>query len=130
MDNAELPPFLDLLVGAEGPIFSVSTRRGPGQQSKSGRLLPKIEPLPGSLHAQYRRCNRSNCRCARGELHGPYYRRHWWEHGRQHWPYVRGGDLTRVQAGIAAWQRLQPPVWLMRQTLRQLMCMAREELGW
>jgi hypothetical protein len=34
--------------------------------------LPKIEPLPGSLHFEWRRCGRSNCRCASGRLHGHY----------------------------------------------------------
>lgn len=28
--------------------------------------------LPGSLVEQRRRCGKEGCRCARGELHGPY----------------------------------------------------------
>lgn len=28
--------------------------------------------LPGTLVAQRRRCGKGGCRCARGELHGPY----------------------------------------------------------
>lgn len=28
--------------------------------------------IRGSLQSQHRRCGRPSCRCARGELHGPY----------------------------------------------------------
>jgi predicted LPLAT superfamily acyltransferase len=29
--------------------------------------------LRGSIHTQWVTCGKSGCRCARGELHGPYY---------------------------------------------------------
>jgi hypothetical protein len=45
------------------------------------------EPLPkmavGSLHLEFRRCGRPNCRGRRGLLHGPYLVRRWREKGRQ-----------------------------------------------
>jgi hypothetical protein len=35
--------------------------------------LPRAAPfLAGSLVEQRRRCGKEGCRCARGELHGPY----------------------------------------------------------
>lgn len=35
--------------------------------------LPDIaETLHGSLASQTRRCGKESCRCARGQLHGPY----------------------------------------------------------
>jgi hypothetical protein len=37
-----------------------------------GRLPDVSEVLRGALTAQGRRCGKSTCRCARGELHGPY----------------------------------------------------------
>lgn len=40
-------------------------------QIKTENLLPKI--LPGTVHEQYVRCGKSNCKCSRGELHGAYY---------------------------------------------------------
>jgi hypothetical protein len=37
------------------------------------RGLPDLEEwLRGSLLSQQRRCGKAGCRCARGELHGPY----------------------------------------------------------
>ena len=37
-----------------------------------GRLPEVGEVLHGSLATQGRRCGKPTCRCARGELHGPY----------------------------------------------------------
>lgn len=37
-----------------------------------GRLPDVGEVLHGSLASQGRRCGKVGCRCARGELHGPY----------------------------------------------------------
>jgi len=97
--------------------------------SKSGGLLPKTKPLPGSLHAQFRRCGKANCRCAGGELHGPYFRRHWWSKGRQHWRYVRPSQVAEVRAGLARWRELHPPSWKMRQMIRELFRLADQEFG-
>ena len=44
--------------------------------------LPKT--LPGAVCAQWVRCCRPNCRCARGHLHGPYFYRFWREGARRH----------------------------------------------
>jgi hypothetical protein len=43
-------------------------------------MLPKIPPgavavADGAICAQMVRCGKSNCKCARGELHGPYFYR-------------------------------------------------------
>lgn len=37
-----------------------------------GRLPDVGEVLRGGLASQGRRCGKPTCRCARGELHGPY----------------------------------------------------------
>ena len=70
-------------------------------------MLPKIIPdkLPGAVCEQYLRCHKVNCRCARGELHGPYWYRFWRDaRGRQHKEYVRKGDLGAVRAACEAWR--------------------------
>lgn len=40
-------------------------------KTKTENLLPKI--LPGTVHEQYVRCGKANCKCSRGELHGAYF---------------------------------------------------------
>lgn len=62
--------------------------------------LPKI--LPGAVCAQLVRCGRPSCRCAQGQLHGPYYHRFWREGGKLRKAYVRPEDLENVQAQCAA----------------------------
>ena len=63
-------------------------------------MLPITIPdkLPGTVQPQYVRCGKPNCRCVRGELHGPFYYRFWRDHsGRQHKEYVRKADLEAVR---------------------------------
>src|SRR5437764_14682289 len=84
---------------------------------KTGDPLPKIGPLPGVLLANGVRCGKPSCRCARGELHGPYLYRRWREGGRQRRQYVRPADLERVRAALTEWKRLHPPVYRVRQQL-------------
>ena len=93
---------------------------------ENGGLFPKIIPLPGSLQKEWRRCGKANCRCARGALHGPYWVRRWWEHGKQRKAYVPRDRIVEVAASIAAWQTLHPPTWTMRQMLAELRRLEQE----
>ena len=70
--------------------------------------------LRGSLIAEKKRCGKPNCRCARGELHGPYYYRRWRDaSGRQRKEYVPREQAKRVRAtlerarGSNVWARLR-----------------------
>ena len=78
---------------------------------KNQKALPKIEIeagyLPGALIAERVRCGKPSCRCARGELHGPYHYRYWRAGGRLIKTYVRKADVDAVRAGCAEYQRLQ-----------------------
>ncbi len=64
-------------------------------ENKSEISLPKT--LPGAVCAQMVRCGKPTCKCARGELHGPYHYRFVWRNGRQHKLYVRQGDVAQIQ---------------------------------
>jgi hypothetical protein len=59
-------------------------------------LLPKT--LPGAVCAQLVRCGRPNCRCAHGDLHGPYWYHFHREGGRLLKRYVRREDVEAVRA--------------------------------
>jgi hypothetical protein len=69
------------------------------EQPKSDETLPKTV---GSLHLEFKRCGRPNCRCARGLLHGPYVYRHWREQGRQKKEYV---PMSRLSAVVLEMER-------------------------
>jgi hypothetical protein len=76
--------------------------------------------MPGSLHATYVRCGKASCRCARGALHGPYWRRQWREAGRTRRRYVRQNDVEGLQATLAAWREMHPPLSALRQRLTEI----------
>jgi hypothetical protein len=40
-------------------------------KTKTQNLLPKM--MPGTVHEQFVRCGKANCKCFSGELHGPYF---------------------------------------------------------
>ena len=101
-------------------------RRAGHPDPKNGDLLPKSEPLPGVLLANLVRCGKPTCRCARGELHGPYLYRRWREGGRQRRAYVGPQDAEQVRAALDEWRRLHPPAYAARQQLAELRRLLRE----
>ena len=85
--------------------------------NESPNSCPKVEPLPGSIHMEYRRCGTPTCRCAAGRQHGPYYVRRWWAGGRQHKTYVRGEQVVDALVATAAWRALMPSATMMTKTM-------------
>jgi hypothetical protein len=108
-----------------------SSRRAPSPREKC-HSVPKIVPLPGGLYAEWKRCNKMNCRCSEGgeTLHGPHLYRRWVENGRRRRQYVRAADADRVRAGIAEWRRLHPPARSTRELLAELRRLFREVDAW
>src|SRR5215210_5192520 len=52
---------------------SITTRQLRARRRRLARSLPDVEELiAGSVVDQGRRCGKEACRCATGELHGPY----------------------------------------------------------
>ena len=54
-------------------LAQLTVRQLRARRRRLARGLPDLEELlRGSLLSQQRRCGKAGCRCARGELHGPY----------------------------------------------------------
>ena len=54
-------------------MAGLSLRQLRERRRRIARQIPDLEALiAGSLQEQRRRCGKEGCRCARGELHGPY----------------------------------------------------------
>jgi hypothetical protein len=66
----------------------------PHAETESIKTLPKM--LPGVVCSEWKKCGKPSCRCARGELHGPYYYRYWREAGRLRKVYVARRDVVEV----------------------------------
>jgi hypothetical protein len=64
------------------------------EELKTDQSLPKT--AVGSLHLEFKKCGRPNCRCQHGLLHGPYLYRHWREDGRQTKEFVPMRRLSEV----------------------------------
>jgi hypothetical protein len=92
-------------------------------RNKTENSLPKT--LPGAVFVQMIRCGKPTCRCARGELHGPYYYRFVWRKGKQHKQYVRRADVAQIQQACET-HRTEAQRWrtqrkLDRQHIRSLL---------
>jgi hypothetical protein len=72
-------------------------------KNKMENSLPKTPP--GAVCAQMVRCGKPACKCARGELHGPYFYRFVWENGRQRKIYVKKSELIQTLAVCEEWRR-------------------------
>ncbi|MGH3450942.1 MAG: DUF6788 family protein [Haloechinothrix sp.] len=73
-----------------------------------GRLPEVSEVLHGSLATQGRRCGKPACRCARGQLHGPYtYLSVAGPGGRSRLVYVPAGLAEVVGRRVAATGQMQ-----------------------
>ena len=64
----------------------------------------QLQPLCGSLRRRSIRCGKQNCRCRRGQLHGPY---HYFAPSkcRGKWQYVSDKELEKVEQGVADWKK-------------------------
>ena len=88
--------------GLPKKLKSVQAAGASPLQSESSITLPKM--MKGSVHAQWVKCGKPGCRCARGEPHGPYFYLFWREQGRLRKAYIRTGDLPHVVAAIRAYR--------------------------
>src|SRR5690242_3392708 len=98
-------------------------RRCASTEMKKRQIVHKtanLDPLPGSLHTAFVRCGKPTCRCARGQLHGPYWRHQWREGRHIRRRYVRQADVPRVQAALAAWREQHPSVTALRRNLTEI----------
>jgi hypothetical protein len=70
------------------------------RSKRIGESLHKTAtPLPYrfSVCAQYVKCGKSNCKCASGRLHGPYFAAFWKVSGRIRKRYVRLADVKQMR---------------------------------
>jgi hypothetical protein len=83
------------------------------RKTKNSKRFPKIPNdgiLPGSIHATYARCGKPNCKCARGEPHGPYYHRYYRIDDRIEKDYIPLAHLDDVRAACDRHRELQSEI--------------------
>ena len=64
----------------------------------------QLQPLSGSLRQRMIRCGKKNCRCRKGQLHGPY---NYFVPSkcRGKWQYITEEDIKVVEKGVADWKK-------------------------
>jgi hypothetical protein len=86
-----------------------SVRQLRARRRRLARALPAVEELlRGAPLTQGRRCGKPGCRCARGELHGPYtYLSLGRERGRSRLVYVPAALAEAVARRVEASARIE-----------------------
>lgn len=81
-ERAKLDTWLHTLLEAKG---SKKVALG---TSKECRAQPAHRAANKTYRLEYVRCSKRNCKCAAGQLHGPYWYAYWSEGGRTRSQYV------------------------------------------
>jgi hypothetical protein len=105
------------------PAKSVARK---SKDKKSANYLPKILDMVsynGSLQQQWVKCGKANCKCSRGQLHGPYFYLFVSMSDGLWKSYIRRSDLPVVRAAIAERKRRHS---LLKAELRQTYNLLRE----
>ncbi len=85
-------------------------------QNKTEKVLPKI--LCGSVHREFKKCGKSNCKCAKGQLHGTYYYHFVRVDGKLKKRYLKASEVEQIQ--IACLERRE----------KEKVQRARQRAGW
>lgn len=72
-------------------------------KNKTEKMLPKT--MRGTVHEQYVRCGKLNCKCSRGELHGAYYYHFVRVGGRLTKRYLKAAEAEVIRSACIARQR-------------------------
>lgn len=107
----------------------VSGRSGLPRSKKVDESLPKILTTPAyrfAVCAQYVKCGKPNCKCALGQLHGPYFAAFWKEDGRIRKRYIRLDDVEQMRELSEQPRLLLQEIAEIDDELRQLKAFVRE----
>jgi len=78
---------------------------------QAGEAKIKVEGLPtkmaGYIEPRMIRCGKPNCKCAKGELHGPYYVQRWRSSGHKASKYIKKQDVLTAKLAVETYRRQQ-----------------------
>jgi hypothetical protein len=97
-------------------------------KTKNQKLPPKrsLEMLAGYVEARMVKCGKAGCKCARGELHGPYFYHLTRADGRRSKFYVKRADVAERRAACEAYRQMQRELLAGRRQWRETLSRARE----
>jgi hypothetical protein len=74
-------------------------------KTRNEKMLPKI--LRGSVHRQFKKCGKSNCKCFSGELHGPYFYHFIRSNGKLKKRYLKAEEVEQTRLACLARQNIE-----------------------
>jgi hypothetical protein len=99
--------------------------RGVRQRLENELMMLTHQPLVGgSLIAKYKRCNKGECRCTRGELHGPFWYLSQTVKGRTVMRFIRAAEVARVRPAFLRtkqWRQKRAQLVRLGARMRQLL---------
>lgn len=95
-------------------------------KTKTQKVLPKT--MPGTVHEQYVRCGKPNCKCSRGELHGAYYYHFVRVGGLLTKRYLKASEAEAIRLACLARQREEQERRSETDTLWRKLRIMREQL--
>jgi hypothetical protein len=90
------------------------------------RLTEPGEMVAGSIYKTYRKCGKPGCRCARGELHGPFLCLSITERGVRRLTHIRREDEEWVGSRAENYREYQKALAQLAKMNRQLLEVLRE----
>jgi Family of unknown function (DUF6788) len=99
-----------------------------GRKTKKAKLTTKTtaEMLSGHVERRMVRCGKPNCKCSRGELHGPYFYHVTTYSTHRHRAYIRRARVAEVIQACAAHRELQAGIRAGRAEYKRVLSRARE----
>lgn len=89
-------------------LTALSVRQLRARRRRLVRNLPDVEHVVrGSVQRQARRCGKEGCRCAEGELHGPYLYLSVRTGARSHLLYIPSAMAEDVRLRVEATGRIE-----------------------
>ncbi len=74
-------------------------------KTQTAKVLPKM--LRGSVHQQFKKCGKPNCKCTRGTLHGAYYYHFVRMDGKLKKQYLKASEVEPIQTACIARQQAE-----------------------
>jgi hypothetical protein len=96
------------------------------RKNKTSKVLPKI----GAVCEQLIRCGKPNCRCSRGELHGPYFYLFYREGKRLRKIYVKRKYVEMLREAREVKRRNRNLVLQGNKLLRDIRATLKDIEGW
>jgi hypothetical protein len=74
------------------------------------------------------RCGKSNCKCSKGELHGPYFYHRTWSGETHQRRYIKLADVLEMAQACENYRQLQASLRVGREEYKQMMAQMRDLL--